>query len=266
MSKTRLQGAKDKTQLFIPFIMAGDPTPELTIDLALLMEESGADILELGVPYSDPLADGPVIQQAALRALDQKMNLEKAITLVSKMRKKGLSIPVIIFTYYNPVLQLGEEKLLKLMEEHQADGILIPDLPYEESRQLSKRCEKAGLPLISLVAPTSKDRIEKIAKSAQGFLYCVSSLGVTGERKELNASVYEFLAEVKKYSEVPIAVGFGISTNEQVQLLRPFCDGIIVGSALVKMIESKKTEMLDNQMKENALLEIKTFVYSLISS
>lgn len=265
MNKSRLQTATSQNKhLFIPFIMAGDPTPKLTVDLALQLEESGADILELGVPYSDPLADGPVIQQSAIRALEQKMNLEKAIALVSEMREKGLKIPVIIFTYYNPVLQLGEEKLFKLMKEHQADGILIPDLPYEESRELTTRCEKEGLPLISLVAPTSKERVEQIAKNASGFLYCVSSLGVTGVRKEIDASIYEFLTEVKKHSRVPVAVGFGISNKEQVQLLKPYCDGIIVGSALVKMVESKKTEMLE--MKENALLEIKTFVQSLISS
>lgn len=267
MSKTRLEKIiKANKHLFIPYIMAGDPTPDLTVELALLMETSGASVLELGVPYSDPLADGPVIQAAAIRALEQGMNLEKALTLVSRMREKGLSIPVIIFTYYNPVLQLGEEKLLKLMHQNEIDGILIPDLPFEESRSLSKRCDEEKLPLISLVAPTSKQRIKKIAESAQGFLYCVSSLGVTGVRKEIDPQINEFLKEVKKHSNVPIAVGFGISNREQVVKLKPHCDGVIVGSALVKMIESKKTEMIDKNTKEKAFSEIKTFVYSLISS
>lgn len=267
MSETRLEKViKANKHLFIPYIMAGDPTPDLTVELALLMETSGASVLELGVPYSDPLADGPVIQAAAIRALEQGMNLEKALKLVSRMREKGLSIPVIIFTYYNPVLQLGEEKLLKLMHENEIDGILIPDLPFEESRSLSKRCDEEKLPLISLVAPTSKQRVKKIAENAKGFLYCVSSLGVTGVRKEIDPQINEFLEEVKKYSNIPIAVGFGISNREQVIKLKPHCDGVIVGSALVKMIESKKTEMLDKNTKEKAFSEIKTFVYSLISS
>ncbi len=267
MSNTRLQKlTMDHEKLFIPFIMAGDPTPDLTIELALLLEESGANILEIGVPYSDPLADGPVIQQSALRALDHGMNLKKAISLVSKMRNRGLTIPVIIFTYYNPVLQLGEENVLKLMKENDIDGILIPDLPYEESRSLAKRCDDENMPLISLVAPTSNKRIEQIAKVANGFLYCVSSLGVTGVRNEFNENIYEFLQEVRKHSNVPVAVGFGISSSQQVKQLQPYCDGIIVGSALVKMIESKKTEILDSTTKEKAFLEIKTFVQTLVSS
>ncbi|QOY35841.1 tryptophan synthase subunit alpha [Anaerobacillus isosaccharinicus] len=267
MASTRLETVITKKEhLFIPFIMAGDPSPELTIELALLMEEAGAHILELGVPYSDPLADGPVIQQAALRALEYKVNLEQVMSLVPMMRRRGLTIPVIIFTYYNPVLQLGEENVLALMKENEIDGILIPDLPFEESRHLSLRCDQEGLPLISLVAPTSEKRVEMIAKQAKGFLYCVSSLGVTGVRKEIDEGIFQFLEEVKKHSKVPVAVGFGISNSEQVAKLKPYCDGLIVGSALIKMIESKKTEMLDNKMREKALSEIKTFVYSLISS
>lgn len=267
MANTRLDTIKGKNEhLFIPFIMAGDPSPELTVELALLMEEAGAHILELGVPYSDPLADGPVIQQAALRALEHKINLEAVISLVPLMRKRGLKIPVILFTYYNPVLQLGEERVLTLMKENEIDGILIPDLPFEESRHLSERCNEKGLPLISLVAPTSNQRVEMIAKEAKGFLYCVSSLGVTGVRKEMDEGIYQFLEDVKRHSKVPVAVGFGISSGEQVAKLKRHCDGIIVGSALIKMVESKKTEMLDNKMKEKALSEIKTFVYSLISS
>ncbi|OIJ15842.1 tryptophan synthase subunit alpha [Anaerobacillus arseniciselenatis] len=266
MSNTRLQTIKkaDET-LFIPFIMAGDPTPEFTVELALLLEEVGANILELGVPYSDPLADGPVIQRAALRALEHGMSLKKAIELVSQMRNRGLTIPVIIFTYYNPVLQLGEENVLGLMKEHDIDGILIPDLPYEESRLFAKRCDDESRPLISLVAPTSNQRIEQIATSANGFLYCVSSLGVTGVRNNFDENIYEFLQEVKKHSKAPVAVGFGISSSEQIKQLKPYCDGIIVGSALVKMIESKNTEILNNETRRKVLLDIKTFVQSLIS-
>ncbi|RXJ03956.1 tryptophan synthase subunit alpha [Anaerobacillus alkaliphilus] len=266
MTNTRLEIATSKAkQLFIPFIMAGDPSAELTIEIALTLQKAGADILELGVPYSDPLADGPVIQQAALRALEGKMNLEKAIQLVPLMRDRGLTIPVIIFTYYNPVLQLGEDKVLSMLNQNQIDGILIPDLPFEESRSLSDKCEQVGLPLISLVAPTSKERVQMIANEASGFLYCVSSLGVTGVRKEMDDGIYQFLGEVRKHSKVPVAVGFGISNREQVTLLSPHCDGIIVGSALIKLIETKKSELLDSNQREKALSEIKTFVYSIIS-
>lgn len=265
MTNIKLTKIKKNDHLFIPFIMAGDPSPEITIDIALTLQEAGASILELGVPYSDPLADGPVIQEAAIRALKQKMTLEKAIKLVSAMRDKGLTIPVIIFTYYNPVLQLGENRLFELMKAHGVDGILIPDLPFEESLEFSAACEKRDLVLISLVAPTSKERVEKIAKQAKGFLYCVSSLGVTGVRKALDPNVTDFLIEVKKHSHVPVAVGFGISSFEQVQMLKPHCDGIIVGSALIKMVESKNIELLDVSKRENALLEIKTFVKSIIS-
>lgn len=251
--------------LFIPFIMAGDPTAELTIELALLMEQSGAQLLEIGVPYSDPLADGPVIQQASIRALEANMNLEKAIRLVPQMRNRGLTIPVVIFTYYNPVLQLGEEKLVNLLIENDVDGILIPDLPFEESREFDKQCSDVGVSLISLVAPTSKERVATIAKEAKGFLYCVSSLGVTGVRKELNEDIYQFLDEVKHHSHVPVCVGFGISNRTQVEQLTPYCDGIIVGSALVNMIQLKKTELLNSNLREKAFVEIKTFVKSLIS-
>ncbi len=266
MTKTRLELATSKKKhLFIPFLMSGDPTPEVTIELALALEQAGADILELGIPYSDPLADGPVIQQAALRALKGNMNLEKAIQLVSLMRSRGLTIPVIIFSYYNPVLQLGEDKMLTMLQENEIDGILIPDLPYEESRDLSFKCEERKLPLISLVAPTSQERVKMIASEASGFLYCVSSLGVTGVRKEIDQGIYQFLEDVKKHSKVPVAVGFGISTREQVTHLSPYCDGIIIGSALIKFIETKQSELLDSNQREKALSEIKTFVYSIIS-
>lgn len=267
MAKSRLNTMIDKKKhLFIPFIMAGDPSPELTIEIALLLEEAGADILELGVPYSDPIADGPVIQQAAIRALENNIDLNTAMSLVPLMRKRGLTIPVIIFTYYNPVLQLGEENVLSLMKENEIDGILIPDLPYEESRYLSSLCDEAELPLISLVAPTSKQRVEMIAKEAKGFLYCVSSLGVTGVRNEFDEGIYQFLEEVNRYSNVPVAVGFGVSNRDQVNQLQSYCDGIIVGSALIKMIESQLEDLLNNDTKQKALAEIKTFVSSLVSS
>jgi len=249
--------------LFIPFIVAGDPSAELTIDLALGLQEAGADVLELGVPYSDPLADGPTIQRAAARALAGRMTLPKAVRLVAEMRKKGVKIPIIIFTYYNPVLQLGEESFFALARENGADGVLIPDLPFEESGPLRELGERFGLPLISLVAPTSKQRIERIASAAQGFLYCVSSLGVTGVRETLPESLGDFLGEVKRHSRVPVAVGFGISTPEQVAMLKDVCDGVVVGSALVQKVEQLLERLRTPEEKEAAIAEFAAYARSL---
>ncbi|AKM19429.1 tryptophan synthase subunit alpha [Geobacillus stearothermophilus] len=249
--------------LFIPFIVAGDPSPEVTVDLALALEEAGADLLELGVPYSDPLADGPTIQRAAARALAGNMTLPKAIHLVAEMRKKGVTIPIILFTYYNPVLQLGEESFFALARENGANGVLIPDLPFEESGPLRELGERFGLPLISLVAPTSKQRIERIASAAQGFLYCVSSLGVTGVRETLPESLGDFVSEVKRHSRVPVAVGFGISTPEQVAMLKEVCDGVVIGSALVQKVEQLAERLLAPEEKEAAIAEFAAYARSL---
>ncbi|WP_347861331.1 tryptophan synthase subunit alpha [Salimicrobium sp. PL1-032A] len=237
--KTLFQGKLTKeSDLFIPFLVAGDPHPDKTIHYALRLQEAGADVLELGVPYSDPLADGPVIQKAAKRALDAGMSLRKAVELVPELRKAGVNIPVVIFTYYNPVLQYGHEAFIEALEENGVEGLLIPDLPLEESEDLNERTKAKDIELISLVAPTSEERIKRIAEQARGFLYCVSSLGVTGERKEMAPETLSFIEKVKEHSSVPVAVGFGISSNDQVQLMRKHADGYIIGSKIVKMIES----------------------------
>ncbi|MGZ0086116.1 tryptophan synthase subunit alpha [Caldibacillus thermoamylovorans] len=249
--------------LFIPFLVAGDPTAALTVDLALALQDAGADVLELGVPYSDPLADGPTIQRAAARALAGQMTLPKAIHLVAEMRKKGVKIPIIIFTYYNPVLQLGEESFFALARENGADGVLIPDLPFEESAPLRRLGERFGLPLISLVAPTSKQRIERIASAAEGFLYCVSSLGVTGVRETLPETLGDFLGEVKRHSRVPVVVGFGVSTPEQVAVLKRECDGVVVGSALVQKVEQLLERLQAPEKKEAAIAEFAAYARAL---
>lgn len=251
--------------MFIPFLVAGDPYPDVTVELALALQEAGADILELGVPYSDPLADGPIIQRASARALQHRMTLPKAIELVPVMRKKGVKIPIIIFTYYNPVLQLGEESFFALAKKNGVDGVLIPDLPFEESEPIRRLSAETGLPLISLVAPTSKQRIEKIASCAQGFLYCVSSLGVTGIRDTLPAEIDQFLAEVKRYSRVPVAVGFGISTSEQVNMLKNYCDGVVIGSALVQKVEELAERLLQEETKQEALNEFRRYAQMLVA-
>ncbi|TSB46921.1 tryptophan synthase subunit alpha [Alkalicoccobacillus porphyridii] len=266
MSNKRLETALSKQEkLFIPFITAGDPSGEATIDIALSLQEAGASILELGIPYSDPLADGPVIQAASKRALAGGMTLTKALELVPVMRERGLEIPVIIFTYVNPLLQYGLKRFTEEAASFGVDGILVPDLPYEESDELSSYCEEEDLALISLVAPTSKERIEKIANRAQGFLYCVSSLGVTGVREELDPRISTFMDTVRSASRIPIAVGFGISTRTQVQTVNELADGVVVGSALVRQIEEQAEALKSPQQKEVALQRIKSFVKDLIS-
>ncbi|UOQ43786.1 tryptophan synthase subunit alpha [Halobacillus salinarum] len=258
ITKTSFQGKLTKTKdLFIPFVVAGDPTPELTIEFALRLQEAGADVLELGVPYSDPLADGPTIQRAAKRALDSGMSLRKAIELVPQLRKRGVEIPVVIFTYYNPVMQLGHDEFFAMLSENGAEGVLVPDLPFEESEDFRKQAEENDVEFISLVAPNSDQRIQRIAEKAKGFLYCVSTLGVTGERNEMSKEVLTFIEKVKEYSPVPVAVGFGISTNEHVKLVRGHADGVIIGSKIIRLIENEldglekeQTAALDRFTKE----------------
>lgn len=251
--------------LFIPFITAGDPSAESTIELAQVLQEAGANAIELGIPYSDPLADGPVIQRASTRALKQGMTLEKAIGLVSAIRNKGVEIPVIIFTYYNLLLQLGKERFFTLAREHGVDGLLVPDLPFEESEELADHCDSERMPLIPLVTPTtSTERLKKITGRARGFVYCVSSRGVTGVRQgEFKSEVYDFLDHVKRLSSVPTAVGFGISNAKQIKSLQPHCDGVIIGSAIVAEVEKHYNEWLGPEQRPAALAKLKQFLLSL---
>lgn len=253
-------------KLFIPFITAGDPCAEATIDLAFALQEAGASAIELGIPYSDPLADGPVIQSASKRALKQGMNIVKAMELVPEMREKGLKIPIILFTYFNPVLQLGEERFFALMRKNDVNGLLIPDLPFEESGDLRMKCRDAGITFISMAAPTSSRRLEKIAAGSEGFLYCVSSLGVTGERKEFNESIYSFIEEVKSIAPIPVAVGFGISSGEQAQKMNKVCDGVVVGSALIRKIEALEDRLLDKELRKDAVKELKEYARTFVTS
>ncbi|GED01008.1 tryptophan synthase subunit alpha [Bacillus atrophaeus] len=244
---------KPSDKLFIPFITAGDPLPEVSIELAKSLQKAGASALELGVAYSDPLADGPVIQRASKRALANEMNIVKAIELGGKMKKSGVDIPIILFTYYNPVLQLNKEYFFALLRENHIDGLLVPDLPFEESAQLQQECKKNNVTYISLVAPTSESRLKKITEQAEGFVYCVSSLGVTGVRNEFDSAVYSFIRTVKELSSVPVAVGFGISSREQVIKMNEMCDGVVVGSALVRKIEELQNQLVCQDTRERAV-------------
>ncbi len=228
---------KNETAL-IPYIMAGDPDLATTKTLILELEKAGADIIELGAPFSDPLADGPTIQKAAIRSLMHHTSIADVLGLVADVRKVS-SIPLIIMTYYNLIFHYGEERFANDAAAAGLDGMILPDLPPEEAGALIPSAKKAGLDTIFLLAPTStEERIKLVCKAAQGFVYYVSLTGVTGARAGVQSSVEEALRKIKSVTDKPVAVGFGISTPDQAaQIARWGADGVIVGSALVKVIE-----------------------------
>lgn len=222
----------------IPYITAGDPHLERTFDLVLALEKAGADIVELGIPYSDPLADGPVIQRAAQRALQAGTKVRAVLSCVRRLREVT-EIPLVFLVYYNSVLRFGVQPFLAECVACGVDGLIIPDLPLEERASLLEMVVDQGYPvdLIPLVAPTSKERVGAITRAGSGFVYCVSSSGVTGERHEFAATLGGFLQEVQDATELPTAIGFGIGSTEAVVALRDLADGLIVGSAIVRVIE-----------------------------
>jgi tryptophan synthase alpha chain len=222
---------------FIPYLTAGDPDLKTTADLILSLDRAGADIIEVGVPFSDPIADGPVIQRATERALASRTTLKDILHLGADIRKKS-EVPMVIMSYYNPLLHYGLDKLAQDAAAAGYDGILASDLTVEESAPFVASMKKANLNTVFLVAPTSSpQRIRKIAETSTGFLYAVSRTGVTGERQQLSSDLRDFLKTLKGYTQVPIAVGFGISRPEHVQAVWQEADGAVVGSALVREIE-----------------------------
>lgn len=229
---------------FIAFLTAGDPSKEKTVEYILAMEEAGADIIEIGIPFSDPIAEGPVIQNANTRALAHGINTDDIFDLVVDVRTKS-DVPLVFLTYINPVFYYGYENFFKKCKEVGVNGIVIPDLPYEEKCEISEIAGKYDVDIISLIAPTSKDRVKMIAKDAEGFIYLVSSMGVTGVRSEIKTNLEDIIDEIRKVTDVPIAVGFGINTPEQSRNIAKIADGVIVGSAIVKIIE----EYGDNSAK-----------------
>ncbi|HET9219024.1 MAG TPA: tryptophan synthase subunit alpha [Terriglobia bacterium] len=222
---------------FIPFITAGDPDLKTTAELILALDRAGADVIEVGVPFSDPIADGPVIQRATERALASRTTLRDILGLGAEIRKTS-QVPMLIMSYYNPLFHYGLPKLAKDVAAAGFDGILASDLTVEESEPFVKAMAGAGLNTVFLVAPTSSpERIRKIAQASTGFLYAVSRTGVTGERQELSAELRDFLKTLRCHTPIPIAVGFGISRPEHVQAVWQEADGAVVGSALVREIE-----------------------------
>jgi len=238
---------KEKKKAFIPYITAGDPSLKTTKDIVLTLAKSGADIIELGVPFSDPLADGPTIQKAIYRALKAGCTLKKVLSLVEELRKK-IETPIVFMTYYNIVFNYGLKKFVSDAKTSGADGVIIPDLPIEEAEELLGYAKTKDFYIIQLAAPTTpSDRFRKIAKISNGFIYYVSLTGVTGMRKEIAHDLKKDLRKLKKLTSKPICVGFGISDKTQAKNVAGLSSGVIVGSAIIKIIEkysSKKSLML----------------------
>ncbi|KAF0144682.1 MAG: tryptophan synthase alpha chain [Nitrospirae bacterium] len=234
---------------FIPYIMAGDPSVERTKELVLVLEECGADIIELGVPFTDPLADGPTIQRAAERALKAGVTLKDVLALVSDLRTKT-RVPLVLMTYYNPVFKYGEDRFVKDAKDAGVDGVIIPDLPPDEAGGLIKTAKKAGLATIFLLAPTStQDRIKKVAVASRGFIYYVSMTGITGSQILLDGSIEKSINNIRRITDKPVAVGFGISTAEQARAISGISDGVIVGSAIVRKIHEAPEGLKDFILK-----------------
>ncbi|HIV38104.1 MAG TPA: tryptophan synthase subunit alpha [Candidatus Blautia stercorigallinarum] len=233
---SKISEAFKDTKAFIPFITGGDPSLEITEQLLYAMEEAGADIIEIGIPFSDPIAEGPVIQAANERALAAGCTTDRLFETVKKAREK-VQVPMVFLTYLNPIFTYGKERFMERCRECGIQGVIVPDMPFEEKGELREVCREYGVEIISLIAPTSHERITAIAKEAEGYIYCVSSLGVTGMRKEISTDIQGMVDKVRQVTKVPCAVGFGISTPEQAQKMAAVSDGVIVGSRIVKIVE-----------------------------
>ncbi len=219
---------------FIPFVTCGDPDLATTKQIVIEMEKAGADLIELGIPFSDPTAEGPVIQAANVRALSKGVTTDDIFGMIEEL--KGIvTVPLVFMTYANVVFSYGIERFVSRSAECGMRGIILPDVPFEEKEEFDSVCARYGIDFISLIAPTSKERIEMIASQAKGFVYCVSSLGVTGVRKEITTDIGDMVRMVKKVNDIPCMVGFGISTPKQAAEIAKDCDGVIVGSAIVKL-------------------------------
>lgn len=224
----------------ITFVTSGDPDIGITEKLVLAMEKAGADLIELGVPFSDPVAEGPVIQGANIRALSKGLHTDDIFTMVGRLRRQT-QMPLVFMMYINCIFKYGTERFFRNCAAEGVDGVIVPDLPYEEKDEIAGTARQYGVKAISLVAPTSHDRIARIAGDAEGFLYCVSSLGVTGMRSQFSTDFEDFFAHINAAVHVPTALGFGISGPEQVRALKKYADGLIVGSAIVRRVDAAAT-------------------------
>ena len=232
---SKIRDAFKNGKAFIPFITCGDPDLETTAKIVRAMEQAGADLIELGIPFSDPTAEGPVIQGANIRALAGGVTTDKIFAFVRELRK-DVKVPLVFMTYANVVFSYGTERFVKTCAEIGIDGLILPDVPFEEKDDFAPVCKANGIDFISLIAPTSENRIAMIAKEAEGFVYLVSSLGVTGMRSEIRTDLKEITAKIRENTDTPCAIGFGISKPEQAAALADCADGVIVGSAIVKLI------------------------------
>ena len=243
----------------MPYLCAGDPTPELTAKLLLTLETAGADLIELGVPFSDPIADGPTVQRASERALAHSISLQQILEIVENLRPQT-EIPIALMSYYNPIFRMGEEAFCKAAQAAGVDGLIVPDLPPEQAQPLLEAAPKYNLATIFLVAPTSPpERMQLIASVSTGFIYCVSVTGVTGARATLSDEIAPMITELRKHTDKPISVGFGVSTSEQAKQIANIADGVIVGSAIINVIE----ENMDDETK--LLTAVKQFALDLAS-
>lgn len=235
----KLEEVFKNKKAFIPFVVADDPNFDATVKNILTLADNGADIIELGIPFSDPVADGPIIQAADLRAFDAGVNTEVVFDIVKKVRE-STDIPIIFLTYTNIVYKFGYEKFCQKCYDLNISGLVIPDLPLEEQSDLEKVADEYDISLIQLIAPTSGERIAKIAAHAKGFIYMVSSMGVTGKREDFSNELGSTIEEIRKVTDVPIAIGFGIHSAQQAKALSEIADGIIIGSAVVEIIDAGK--------------------------
>ena len=242
---SNIRKAFENGKAFIPFITCGDPDLETTERVVREAVKNGADLIELGIPFSDPTAEGPVIQGANIRALAGGITTDKIFDFVKKLRN-DIHIPMVFMTYVNVVFSYGAEKFISTCAKIGIDGIILPDLPFEEKNEFQPICRQYGVDLISLIAPTSNERIAMIAKEAEGFLYIVSSLGVTGTRSEITTDLDSIIKVVRENTNIPCAIGFGISTPEQANKMAKISDGVIVGSAIIKLIEKFGRDSAEN--------------------
>jgi len=238
---SNIRSAFENGKAFIAFITCGDPDLDTTARVVREAVRNGADLIELGIPFSDPTAEGPVIQGANLRALTGGVTTDRIFDLVRELRR-DVSVPMVFMTYANVVFSYGAERFISACREIGIDGLILPDLPFEEKEEFLPLCRSFGVDLISLIAPTSADRIAMIAREAEGFLYIVSSLGVTGTRTEITTDLASIVRVVRENTSIPCAIGFGISTPEQAKKMAGLSDGAIVGSAIIKLLEKYGTE------------------------